>query len=90
LGVALPAYAASPADCAAVADRAARNQGSVIGGAAHSATRGAVFGAIVGDGRKGARRGATLGAVVGGARTAVQRDQVYQWAYDDCMRGQRY
>ena len=77
----------SPADCAAVADRAARDQRSVMGGAARSATRGAIFGAIVGDSGRSAGRGAALGAFVGGTRSAVARNDVYERVYDDCMRG---
>ena len=83
------AYAMSPADCAAEADRAAREQGTVMGGAASGAVGGAVFGAIVGN-KKSARRGAALGAVVGGSRNAVNKDYVYRRVYDDCMRGARY
>jgi len=76
----------SPADCAAMADREARDERTVLGGAARSATRGAVFGAIVGN-RESARRGAALGAVVGGTRSAVRRNEIYERVYDDCMRG---
>lgn len=77
----------SPADCAAVADRAARDQRSVMGGAARSATKGAIFGAIVGDSGRSAGRGAALGAIVGGTRSAAARNDIYERAYDDCMRG---
>jgi len=77
----------SPADCAAIADREARDERTVLGGAARSATRGAVFGAIVGDSGKSARRGAALGAVVGGTRSAVRKNEIYERVYDDCMRG---
>lgn len=85
-GTAAMAQGRSPADCAAVADRAARDQRSVMGGAARSATKGAVFGAIVGNG-KSARRGAALGAVVGGTRSAARRNETYEIVYDECMRG---
>lgn len=79
----------SPADCAAMADRAARDHGTVMGGAARSATKGAIFGAIVGGDDRGrtAGRGAALGAVVGGTRGAVRKNQTYEWVYDECMRG---
>lgn len=77
----------SPADCAALADRASRDQRTVLGGAARSATKGAIFGAIVGDSSKGAKRGAAIGAVVGGARSAGKKNETYERAFDDCMRG---
>jgi hypothetical protein len=80
----------SPADCAAEADRAARDERSVLGGAARGGTKGAVFGAIVGDSRKSAKRGAALGAIVGGARASGRKNDVYQSVYDNCMRGARY
>ncbi len=79
----------SPADCAAMADRAARDHGTVMGGAARSGTKGAIFGAIVGGDDRGraAGRGAALGALIGGTRGAAQKNQTYQRVYDDCMRG---
>jgi len=79
----------SPADCAAMADRAVRDESTVLGGAARSATRGAILGAIVGDSSKSARRGAALGAVVGGTRGAVKKNETYERVYDDCMRGRK-
>ena len=79
-------YAASPADCAAQADRASRDQGTTLGGAGRGAARGAVFGGIVGGGDS-ARRGAALGAVVGTARTSAQKNDTYNQVYDRCMRG---
>ena len=75
----------TPADCAAEADRASRDEGSAIGGIAKGAARGAIFGAIVGDG-KSARRGAALGSIVGGVRRGANRNSVYQSVYDACMR----
>ena len=82
-GTVCVAHAMSPADCAAEADRASRDQGSTMGGAARGAVRGAAFGAIVGG---DAGRGAALGGVVGGARRANQRNSTYERVYDDCMR----
>lgn len=84
------AYRPSPADCAAEADRAARDSGTMMGGAVRGAARGAVFGAIVGDRRKSTRRGAAVGALVGGVRKGARKNNVYQRVYDDCMRGYRY
>ena len=82
-GTGCVAHAMSPADCAAEADRASRDQGSTMGGAARGAVRGGAFGAIVGG---DAGRGAAVGAVVGGARTANQKNNTYRRVYDDCMR----
>jgi hypothetical protein len=86
--LATPVKAQSEADCAARAERAARNTTGVIGGAAVGATGGAAVGAIVrSDSRKGARQGARVGAVVGGTTGAVRRNDAYKRAYDDCMAG---
>ena|SRR5688500_16841885 len=82
-------YAAGPADCAAPADRASRDQGTVLGGAARGALRGAASGAIVG-GSDSAGRGAALGAVMGTARRGAQKNATYNQVYDSCMRGSRY
>jgi hypothetical protein len=76
----------SEADCAARADRAARDSTGVAGGAMRGAVGGAAFGVIVGDSRKATKRGAALGAVVGGASAAHQKDDVYKRVYDECMR----
>jgi len=77
----------SEADCAARADRAARDATGVTGGAVRGAVGGAAFGAIVSDkSSKGAKRGAALGAVVGGAAGAHNRNEAYKRAYDECMR----
>ena len=81
------AHAQSAADCAAKADRAARDSTSAMGGAVAGGAGGALFGAIVGDSRKSARRGAALGAVVGGAKSAHSKDQTYKRVYDNCMAG---
>jgi len=50
--LAIPAHAQTEADCAARADRAARDSGRVVGGAAVGAAGGAAVGAIVGNNRK--------------------------------------
>ena len=81
-------HAASPADCAAQADRASRDQGTMLQGAGRGAARGAVFGGIV-DGGDGARRGAAIGAIAGTARKGAQKNQTYNQVYDSCMRGSR-
>ena len=47
--LATPAHAQNEADCAARADRAARDSGRVVGGAAVGAAGGAAVGAIVGN-----------------------------------------
>jgi hypothetical protein len=83
-----PVQAQSEADCAARADRAARDSSGALGGAVRGGAGGALFGAIVSDkSSKGARRGAALGAVVGGASGAHSKEQVYKRVYDDCMAG---
>ena len=81
-------YAASPSDCAAEADRASRDQGTMAGGAGRGALRGAAIGGIV-DGGDGARRGAAIGAIAGGARRGAQKNNTYNQVYDNCMRGSR-
>jgi hypothetical protein len=84
----LPATAQSEADCAARADRAAKDSSGPLGGAVAGGVGGAVFGAIVSDkSRKGAKRGGALGAVVGGASGAHSKNQVYKQVYDACMAG---
>jgi uncharacterized protein YcfJ len=88
LMVDMPVHAQSAADCAARADRAARDSSGVLGGAVAGGAGGALFGAIVSDkSSKGAKRGAALGAVVGGASGAYKKDQIYKRVYDDCMAG---
>jgi hypothetical protein len=78
----------SEADCAARADRAARDATSIAGGAVKGAAGGALFGAIVSDKTsRGAKRGAALGAVVGGASSSHNRNETYKRVYDDCMAG---
>lgn len=87
VGVVLPTHAASEAECAARADRAARDQAGAGGGAVVGGAGGAVVGAIVGGGRKAVRRGLVAGAVVGGAVGAHKKNEVYKKVYDNCMRG---
>ena len=87
--LAVPIHAQSAADCAARADRAARDSASALTGAVRGSIGGAAFGAIVSDKTsKGAKRGAALGAVVGGATAAHNHDEVYKRVYDDCMKNQ--
>jgi len=81
-------HAQSASDCAARAERAARNSGGLVGGAAAGAAGGAAIGAIVSDNsRRGARKGARIGAAVGGTTGAVRRNNNYRRVYDDCMAG---
>jgi hypothetical protein len=88
LALAMPVHAQSEADCAARAERAARNTTGAVGGAVVGAAGGAAVGAIVrSDSRRGARQGARVGAVVGGTTGAVRRNDAYRRTYDDCMRG---
>jgi hypothetical protein len=88
LFAAMPATAQSEADCAARADRAAKESSSALGGAVAGGAGGAAFGAIVSDkSRKGAKRGAALGAIAGGATAAHRREETYRRVYDNCMAG---
>ena len=88
LALAMPVHAQSASDCAARADRAARDRVGVVGGAVGGAAGGAAVGAIVrSDSRKGARKGARIGAAVGATSGAVNRSSTYRRVYDDCMRG---
>lgn len=86
--IAAPAFGQSASDCAARADRAARNADSALTGAVRGSIGGAAIGAIVkGNHTKGAKQGAAIGAVVGGAHGVHHREEVYKRTYDDCMRG---
>ncbi|HAC65100.1 MAG TPA: hypothetical protein DCF68_16615 [Cyanothece sp. UBA12306] len=70
------------------ADRYAR--GGFFRGGARGAAGGAAIGAII-DGGRGAGTGAAIGSVVGiiggSARRGSDYDNLYQQAFDDCMRG---
>jgi uncharacterized membrane protein len=82
-----PIHAQSEADCAARADRAARDSGRVVGGAVVGAASGAAIGAIVSNKSRSVRRGAAIGTVVGGTAGAHRNNQTYKRVYDDCMAG---
>ena len=72
------------------ADRYAR--GGFFRGGARGAASGAAIGAII-DGGRGAGTGAAIGSVVGiiggSSRRASDYDNLFQQAFDDCMRGAR-
>lgn len=91
LGAAAVAEAQSASYCADYARReaayAAPTGGGMIRGGARGAAGGALFGAIAGDAGTGAAVGAIIGGVAGGARSTATRDQVYNDAYNACMRG---
>jgi predicted lipid-binding transport protein (Tim44 family) len=88
LALSMPVYAQSASDCAARAERAARNSYGVVGGAMGGAAGGAAIGAIVSsDSRRGARKGARIGAAVGATSGAIRRSDTYSRVYDDCMAG---
>jgi len=76
--------AQTASECAAHADRASRSSVGAAGGAVGTGAAGALVGALVG-GRKGAARGAVAGGVVGGAGGAINRNEAYKRAYDNCM-----
>ena len=80
------AQAQSRADqCSAFArDRARSSIGTT--GPLRGAARGAIGGAIAGNAGRGAGIGAAVGAGIGTVRRAGQRNQAYQWYFNDCMR----
>lgn len=81
-------HAASEADCAARAERAAADSKGAVGGALVGGAGGALFGAIVSDkSSRGAARGAAVGAVVGGVAGAHKKNETYKRVYDECMKG---
>jgi hypothetical protein len=84
------AYDRYPTNCAAEADRVARDNSSVAAGAVRGAARGAVFGAVVGGDREDARRGAAAGATVSAVRNGARQSDIRREVYDDCMRRNRY
>jgi len=47
---------------------------------------GAIGGAIAGNAGRGAGIGAAVGAGIGTVRRAGQRNETYQWFFNDCMR----
>lgn len=70
------------------ANRHAR--GGALRGAGRGAAGGAIFGAIAGNAGRGAAIGSAVGALGGGIRRSESKDRLYQRAYDDCMRRDRY
>jgi uncharacterized protein YcfJ len=72
------------------ARRESRRGGGLITGAARGGVRTGIVGGIFGD-RNFARDAAQVGAVIGGisnsARRARNRDELYDIAFNDCMRG---
>jgi hypothetical protein len=84
------AEAQSRADqCSAYARQMARSSVGTTGplrGAARGAAGGAIGGAIAGNAGRGAGIGAAVGAGIGTVRRAGQRNQVYQWHFNECMR----
>ncbi|ELR97414.1 YMGG-like glycine zipper-containing protein [Gloeocapsa sp. PCC 73106] len=85
------ALAQSATDCHHIAtDYANRNsRGEVLKRGAIGAGAGALTGAIFGGAGTGAAIGGGVGAVSGGSRQLQDRDNLYQAAFDDCMRGIR-
>lgn len=80
------AEAQSRADqCSAYARQAARSSVGTTG-PLRGAAGGAIGGAIAGNAGRGAGIGAAVGAGIGTARRAGQRNQVYQWHFNECMR----
>jgi len=74
------------------ADAEASSGGGALRGGVRGAAKGALFGALVGDSSKSARRGAALmgglGAIKGGVEKSQNREALYQYYFDACMRGQ--
>jgi outer membrane lipoprotein SlyB len=65
------------------------SRGQVLKRGAIGAGAGALGGAIFGGAGTGAAIGGGVGAVSGGVRQVNDRDNLYQAAFDDCMRGIR-
>ena len=82
--------AQSPSYCEEYArDYAKRNtRDHTLRGAAGGAAGGALFGAVLGDAGAGAGVGAIIGGLEGGSRESSDYQNLYNLAYDDCMRGQ--
>jgi uncharacterized protein YcfJ len=68
-------------------DYAKRNaSGGMLQGAATGAAAGALIGGIFGSAGKGAGAGAAFGALSGGNRREQNKSELYDRAYNDCMR----
>ena len=70
--------------------REARRGGGVLRGAARGGIRAGIVGDIFGDNNfaeDAAKVGATIGAISGGSRRARNRSELYDLAFEDCMRG---
>ena len=74
------------ADCEAYARDAERRQGSIVGGAANTAVKGAILGRILGGNSSSRRRGAKLGALSGGIKKVKKKKKAYNRAYRECMQ----
>ena len=71
-------------------DYADRNRrGGTVQGTTRGAAGGAVIGAITGDLLTGAAIGAGVGALGGTIRKEESWQNLYQHAYDDCIRSRR-
>lgn len=72
------------------ARRESRRGGGFIAGAARGGVRAGIVGEIFGD-REFARDSAKVGAIIGGlsnsARRARNREELYDMAFSECMRG---
>ena len=66
--------AQTAADCAAIADRAARDAGYPMGGIVRGSARGAAFGAIVGSARQRSQHNRTYEAVFDARMRGAYRD----------------
>jgi len=79
----------SATECDRIArDFANRNsRGEALTRGAIGAGVGALTGAIFGGAGTGAAIGGGLGVVSGGSKQMQDREQLYQAAFDDCMRG---
>lgn len=81
LAVSAPAAAQSKHDTCVSYARQAAASAPTSTGPVRGAARGAVGGAVFGN----AGAGAGAGAIVGTARRANQKNQSYQFYYDQCM-----
>lgn len=62
--------------------------GGVLKKAATGAGAGALFGLILGDAGAGAAIGAAGGAIAGGTSKSKNKKELYDRAFNDCMRGE--
>jgi hypothetical protein len=94
VGPCLAQDAGTAADCSTYATNRANAENpagaGAVGGAARGAARGAIFGGII-DGSDGAKKGAAvaggIGLLRGAANSNQNKQQGYNYYYNECMQG---